>query len=282
MSERRAEPSLAAFADPRRPVLDGTRAAVVVAHPDDETIGCGALLARLPGVLLVHVTDGAPRDLVDAGRLGFPSVESYAAARRRELEAALAVGGVEAERVDFAIPDKEAVRHLAPLARKLTDLFEGRGVRLALTHAFEGGHPDHEACAFAVHHAARLAGGIATIEMPFYRLGPEGPVNQSFPPAPGRTATELRLTAAESARKAAMLDCFASQRSVLAGFSTDCERFSPAAREPAFARPPNDGRILYESWGWGLTGADFARSADAAERALASRPAPRLEHAPCL
>jgi N-acetylglucosamine malate deacetylase 2 len=44
--------------------------AVVVAHPDDETIGCGAILRRLPLVRLVHVTDGAPRDMIDAVRLG--------------------------------------------------------------------------------------------------------------------------------------------------------------------------------------------------------------------
>jgi len=35
---------------------------VVVAHPDDETIGAGAMLASLDDVHVVHLTDGAPGD----------------------------------------------------------------------------------------------------------------------------------------------------------------------------------------------------------------------------
>ena len=43
---------------------------IVVAHPDDEVIGAGALLGHLRGVTILHVTDGSPRDPADALRAG--------------------------------------------------------------------------------------------------------------------------------------------------------------------------------------------------------------------
>src|SRR3954454_5236901 len=72
--------------------------AMVVAHPDDEVIGAGAQLARFTNLALVHVTDGAPADVRDATRAGFASAQDYAAARREELEKALAVAGNEVAR----------------------------------------------------------------------------------------------------------------------------------------------------------------------------------------
>src|SRR4029077_3455583 len=52
--------------------------------------------------------------------------------------------------------DQQAAFRLAELARRLAALFAERGIAVVLTHACEGGHPDHDAVAFAVHGAARL------------------------------------------------------------------------------------------------------------------------------
>src|SRR6185369_15723759 len=65
---------------------------VLAAHPDDETIGAGALLYRLHGAVVVHLTDGAPRD--PRFRPDGLEVDAYARARRRELGAALAAAGL--------------------------------------------------------------------------------------------------------------------------------------------------------------------------------------------
>src|SRR6185436_20427168 len=69
---------------------------LVVAHPDDETIGCGAHLSRWAAALtIVHVTDGSPSDDGDAKAAGCASANDYAALRQRELVCAMQVARVE-------------------------------------------------------------------------------------------------------------------------------------------------------------------------------------------
>ncbi len=139
-------------------VIPGDRIVAVVAHADDETIGLGAQLPRMPGIRIVHVTDGAPRNLVDARRKGFATAEEYAAARRRELEAAAALAGVPRIRlISLGVADQDAAFNLVPLARRIAELIEREGFEVVLTHAYEGGHPDHDATAFAANAAARIS-----------------------------------------------------------------------------------------------------------------------------
>jgi LmbE family N-acetylglucosaminyl deacetylase len=146
------------------------RVTVVVAHPDDETLGMGAQLCRLDDGLLVHATDGAPRDGEDARNYGFPTPADYAAARRQELTAALQAGGADHLRqrcLDFA--DKQTPGDLAGLARRIADLLRDENPAVVFTHAYEGGHPDHDAVAFAVHAACRLFDEAPKIiEFPLY------------------------------------------------------------------------------------------------------------------
>jgi LmbE family N-acetylglucosaminyl deacetylase len=146
------------------------RIVIIVAHPDDETIGLGAQLGRFDDALLVHVTDGAPRDGEDARNYGFASVADYAAARQAELAAALRAGGAARLRgLVLGIPDKEAGHDLAGLARRIAGMLRAEAAACVFTHAYEGGHPDHDSAAFAVHAACRLAASPpAIIEMPFY------------------------------------------------------------------------------------------------------------------
>jgi LmbE family N-acetylglucosaminyl deacetylase len=253
---------LAALADDSRPPI-ALRTAVVVAHPDDETIGCGALLARLPDVTVIHVTDGAPRNGIDSRALGFATSEAYTAARRAELQAAMELAGIEPARlIGLGCPDQEASARLPWITRELVRHFAG--TEIVLTHAYEGGHPDHDATAFAVHAACRSlgAGAPAVLEMPLYRAGPNGWLKQSF--GSGTSAeTIVVLSQAERARKQAMFTAHASQASVLAGFAIETEPFR-LAPDYDFTRPPNGGDVLYESQNWGMTGdrwLDLSRAA---------------------
>ncbi len=269
------------LAAPASDTLPRPRVLALFAHPDDEVLAVGARLERLPDSLFLTATDGAPEDGLDARAHGFHSLADYRAARLNELHAALAHAGLPPttsrpllltpENNTSQIPDKQAMRHLAALTRALLRQIEAFRPDAVLTHPFEGGHPDHDSCAFAAHAAAALLGPAAAppiLEAPSYHAGPAGPDGsgghiQTNAFLPGPTPTICHLTPAEQANKRARLACFTSQQQTLAQFSLAVEQFRLA---PAynFTLPPHPGALLYESFGWGLAAADFTRHALAA------------------
>ena len=237
--------------------LEGRRAVIVAAHPDDETAGVGGCLPLLSAPVLVHVTDGAPRDMQCASEYGFPTREAYAEARRLELLDALRAGSVEpAELVRFDYVDQEASLHLAELAGKLAGLFRRLQPDVVLTHPYEGGHPDHDATAFAVQ-AARdsLRDGLKPqiIEFTSYHNRDGCMETGLFLPAEGVEETVVTLGPADCARKQRMLHCFRTQQAVLSHFGTTEERFRRAPTYD-FGDPPHPGMLFYEQFPWGMTG----------------------------
>lgn len=246
--------------------------AVVAAHPDDETIGVGNLLPRLREVTLIHVTDGAPRDRRWWGGMKFAPRNEYARARRDELRAALALAGVEPGRTrSLGVVDQEASRDLTTLACRLLDALYDVRPEVVLTHSYEGGHPDHDATAFAVHAACGTMQAHGTVppvvaEFASYHAGEGGIRVGEFLPSDESSIVAV-LGEAERDRKRRMIECFATQQETLRQFPIEVERFRRAPRYD-FTRPPHPGRLFYENFEWGAVGEEWRVRAGEALREL--------------
>ncbi len=259
-------PGIESAASPWRPWL------FVAAHPDDETIGAGGLLASLRSAIVVHLTDGAPRDrrFWPQG-VGGPSWE-YARLRREELAAALDAAGLVAPLVlGLGASDQEAALQLPSLVERLESILAAHRPGVLITHPYEGGHPDHDAAAFVAHSAAerlRRAGRPAPllVEMTSYHARGEAMETAAFLDRRGHEVVRL-LTEERRARKERMLAAYESQRDVLRAFGLDHERFR---RAPAydFTRPPGPEPLLYERWSFPITGRRWRELATDALRAL--------------
>lgn len=123
---------------------------VLAAHPDDEVIGAGAMLAwharRGHAVTVVHTTDGAKGD---------PAAHEsdICAVRRREGKEALHRLGIGEPR-HWGLPDGELPEHAVELQRRLEALFHEVRPQTLYSFWFGEAHRDHRAVAAATALAA--------------------------------------------------------------------------------------------------------------------------------
>ncbi|MFZ0705860.1 MAG: PIG-L family deacetylase [Candidatus Korobacteraceae bacterium] len=247
------------------------RTLVLVAHPDDECIAFGALLQRMREPIVVFATNGSPRDPYFWQQYG--SREAYAGLRREEAFASMHAAGVkdviflpdltEGEK----LVDQELFQHLRPAYELLSELVHRRMVQALLTLAYEGGHPDHDSCAFLSAQLSRRF-NIPCWEAPLYHRLPEGGgVFQGFI---GDTSEEVDVkpTPLELEAKRTMCMAYPSQGDFLARFDASRETVRP---QPAydFTNPPHQGKTNYEVWQWSMTAcevctafAEFLREED--------------------
>ena len=246
---------------------------IVAPHPDDETIGAGIWMARHRDIriTLLHLTDGSPRDPSTALAAGFASREAYADERRRELLDALSVIGIAKDQLrNFSYVDQESYRCLPELIVRIESLIEEVEPAIVLSPAYEGGHPDHDTAAFAVATARRqmTCRSFRHLEYRLYHANGSGAmVTDQFLPAPTIPVEVCPLSKAERQLKRRMLAKFRTQQHILREFSVDDEHFRQAPSYD-FARPPHDEMLLYERWGWQVSGAEWRECAANAQLAL--------------
>lgn len=126
----------------------GVRSCVVLApHPDDETLGCGATIARKRAlgtrVRIVVATDGS-------GNPPSASPEKIAKARHDELLRACEVLGVRAEEVTWlGYPDGKLEDHAAELTAVLADILVAEHPDEVLAPGTNDPHADHAVLARA-------------------------------------------------------------------------------------------------------------------------------------
>lgn len=142
--------------------ITGSGTAIVLApHPDDESLGCGGLIAEAcsrghpPAVVVL--TDGS---------MSHPSSRSHPpprlrALRQAEAQAAVAALGLERERLHFlGLPDGRAPREGLAMERAaacIAELARTYGASTILTTWEHDPHADHIAAQAIARAAARLA-----------------------------------------------------------------------------------------------------------------------------
>jgi len=242
------------------------------------------LLSFLDHPQVVHITDGSPLNLSDALAAGFSTRESYAVARKAEVRTALGTAGVREDQIEnFGFIDQGVSFRLLDLTRKILDQLQRLIPEAVLTHAYEGGHPDHDSAAFACRMAIELFRADSSHPPEFYEFagynGRDGHLRTyEFLPHPAAPEYRLELNSSERDLKTQMLGAFASQERTLQPFLPPTVEAFRKAPHYDFTRPPHTGKLFYENFDRGVDGPAWRASATAALDELGRSGAARELH----
>jgi LmbE family N-acetylglucosaminyl deacetylase len=213
-------------------LFEFSRPLIFVAHPDDETIACGGLMQRMAASVVVFATDGAPPHYGYERQFG--SLEKYSHLRFHEAGMALShLPDCQFRRLSNRdgsyFVDQHLFHDLQPALVSLCAIAREFSPDAVISHVYEGGHIDHDACSFLAMHAATLL-SLRRFEFPLYWIDDGGKSRvQSFRD-PGAPGVEWRLTEAELARKEKMLAEYKTQPELASGFPPETERIRFATR----------------------------------------------------
>lgn len=181
------------------------RLVVVSAHPDDESLGAGGLIATAHRAgLPIYVV------LLTAGEAADPSItdgshQALARLRLQEMGCAVELLAPGTPVVFLGVQDGQVAQSEEMIAANLTEAVGSGSHTLVLAPWREDPHPDHRAAGRAAARAA-AAGGARLLEYPVRLWLDQGPEA-----APWAQMVRLDLDEDLSARKARAVACHASQ-----------------------------------------------------------------------
>jgi N-acetylglucosamine malate deacetylase 2 len=235
------------------------RILVLAAHPDDETIACAGLLQRAAQSLVVFAVDGAPPHYGFEKKFG--SLPKYSEVRFAEASRALnfipSCSILRLSRSDgIPFPDQHLFLELPEAFDSLLRIARQFSPDYLLSHAFEGGHLDHDACHVLARHAAQAL-NLQSLEFPLYWKSADG--RDVFQQFRERREEEfmLQLSQEENRVKRRMLSEYRSQKTLLSVFRLDPERFRPVL--PADCAEPTWRDYPFENRRTPLTTESFLR-----------------------
>ena len=214
-----------------------SRPLIFVAHPDDETLACGGLLQRVAASLVVFATDGTPAGFGLERKFG--SLKTYTDLRFQEVSRAL--GHVPSASFQWLtrpdgsyFGDMHVYEELPEAATSLRAIAENFSPDAIVSHAYEGGHIDHDACSFVAMHVAEAL-SLKRFEFPMYWLDASGQaVQQVFrdgTPGGAQEVMEWQLSEEEIECKKKMMAEYRTQSGTVSTFAPGIERFRRATSD---------------------------------------------------
>lgn len=236
----------------------------LLAHPDDDLFVRPLFRARDVHHRVVYLTNG---------RVPGPVTPEQ---RRAEAKAALNAVGVDDVAwvgIERDIDVYALVHRLADAWAGLESATSGTPIRRIVTHAWEGGHPDHDAAHLLARRLAdRLGVSEKSITLPYYRAPVRGPVPfLVMAPLAGNGDVEaIRLSWRDALDMMGGARWYPSQKVPLVGLAPGLVleglirrrlRAQPLSASRCPERPA-PGKLLYERRN-GITYAEFRARADA-------------------
>jgi LmbE family N-acetylglucosaminyl deacetylase len=115
-----------------------TRTVVIAPHPDDEVLGCAAMLYG-SSATVVHVTDGVPPWTPPDER------DEVRSTRQAESTRAWEALSSEVQRLALGFGDLVAWQSVEAIRDSLCEVIEDTGATRIFLPAYQRGHPDHDA-----------------------------------------------------------------------------------------------------------------------------------------